>query len=341
MFNKLLKLAKAYNDIAQYYKSLEGAGADYTDEEYEYLSKHAPDASRYFEILQNFGISVIPSKAKDSDAGLLGEGAYGKVYDAMYDGKRAAVKITYDKQDADAYKKIKEKRDQLPENIARHLPHVYAQFEDDTYTEGKTLYITVMEILRPISDELASLHFYADTDVYNQEVVEFVKNKSLSATIDNLEDIMRDICSKFGLDSSIIEKILNSAHLERFKEHLTKMKIGFATSAFLEALHNENIISDDISFDFEEYLGNSLRRYLAEPTEFPDFAEFKDYGKVFQSQKVQDLYDAVMYLYKEENISWYDVHAGNVMERPSDGSLVVADVGLFSFPLFSFLDKDN
>jgi hypothetical protein len=48
-----------------------------------------------------------------------------------------------------------------------------------------------------------------------------------------------------------------------------------------------------------------------------------------QMPEAESLLNALEYL-EFNNISWYDVHSGNIMVRPSTNELVIIDVGLYN-----------
>lgn len=88
----------------------------------------------------------------------LGQGAYGKAFAAVKNGKEYAVKIgsTGREEEMNVIDKLIALRSNLPENVARHIIKFYSpselSFKDEvTDDKGQLYYVSVAELLEPLS----------------------------------------------------------------------------------------------------------------------------------------------------------------------------------------------
>lgn len=88
----------------------------------------------------------------------LGQGAYGKAFAAVKNGREYAVKIgsTGREEEINIIDKMISMRDKLPEEVARHIIKFYSPselgFRDEVYDErGQLFYVSVAELLQPLT----------------------------------------------------------------------------------------------------------------------------------------------------------------------------------------------
>lgn len=88
----------------------------------------------------------------------LGQGAYGKAFAAVKNGREYAVKIgsTGREEEMNIIDKMISMRDKLPEEVARHIVKFYSPselgFQDEVYDErGQLFYVSVAELLQPLT----------------------------------------------------------------------------------------------------------------------------------------------------------------------------------------------
>jgi len=108
-------------------------------------------------VLRKLGVKTIPSGK--SSTGFAGMGSFGTVYEILYKGHRAALKITADSQrDFAQYKKLYEIQSKIPNFVRRSLPHIYSV---KTFQNKHGKYnTTIMEFLNPLSDSLKHTFIY-------------------------------------------------------------------------------------------------------------------------------------------------------------------------------------
>lgn len=213
---------------------------------------------------------------------LLGEGAFGKVYECVDQrGHRVAVKITYkyaydeetgrwDKVDDNINefnirKRLKDLTDQLPRAVSKHIVKLKDAREISLPTREKSAYVMALEMMVPMNDTqrkilysgMSSISPERDPTVmlnkmlqYPNQIYVLVKQYLLEdeAKLENLTD--GHTLPKFaeGWDSSKVKKIVLG--------HLNNLKGDVASTANKTADYKD--IVDDISDTFADTIIDNI-----------------------------------------------------------------------------------
>lgn len=299
--------------------------------------------SEMVEFMNKHDIQVIPSGS--SNYGVLGQGMYGIVFDVLWKGKRFALKITNNFDDANAYAVVLRLKQKVPTIPASSLPTVYLQDKINDY------YFTLMENLRPLSDTLKSalfnVKYYDDYTPITPNIVA----KFSSQFIKHLNQIFVSV-----LGDQLAHEVMNDSLPVRDKKYDEKFE------RFVELLNQGKIWpvfpdrdGPDGYISFEIELQDVLKRYMSwektkssadkiskkftrfmkshlTTTEFPISGKKTDKKLNISDPKAKKLYLAMRWLTQNGYLkNWIDVHPGNIMIRPSTGEFVVADIGMFKF----------
>lgn len=319
------------------------------------------DKKRLQIAIDELGLDIVPSGSDQS--GFVGAGGYGTVWEVTQDGKRLALKLSDDPDEADTYKKVHEVRNELPPIIAKHLPRIdsFATLEDD---KGIEFYAILMEFLVPMPSGTNIEGWRQGND---QELGVWA-NEIASKIIPHVDQALWRELMRYGNGSrrSLINKfhgiVVSKRDWARLKTHEflkealtydpTRQHYGFRMTIgdpILSALNNamqDNRISDE---EFDElknlkgannwtFIVKNVARRLADVAgldekgqAFPESTDMdlSDTKERLENPKLRSLYLALKWLDRRGVMSWNDVHHENVLMRPGTGDLVVADVGLF------------
>ena len=134
------------------------------EEDSQLVGPEEIENSQLANVLQKINGKAIPSSK--SDKGFVGKGMAGQVYDILYKGHRAALKITKYQDDFAQYKKLYEIQDTIPTFVRRSLPHIYSVIE---FNDHPKYYATIMEFLIPLPNSIAQA-FDKDDFPYSGEL---------------------------------------------------------------------------------------------------------------------------------------------------------------------------
>jgi serine/threonine protein kinase len=286
--------------------------------------------------LERSGAKVIPSGG--SYKGRLGSGAYGEVFEVLWNGKRCAMKVTEDEDDWSSYVEAKRLRESVPNFMARHLPKIYKVDKVkvvDFYGDNTTSFYIIMEILEPPPRGILAQGW---PDYHNDSmVVDKMLNDLHGVIFDRLKKVLFE--EEGWYEPEILEEIQNrlGKDLNKFKSHFDK--ISKYDMRAVDIIKNIiiNIIKGvipELSYEFIREFKRSLSDILIQPKEvFPISGQSSDYldSMDFVDPRINKLYVALKWLANNTGLAWDDLHNENVLYRPSDDSLVAVDVGLFSF----------
>lgn len=213
---------------------------------------------------------------------LLGEGAYGKVYECVDQrGHRAAVKITYkyaydeemgrwekvddNVNEFNVRKRLKDLTDQLPRSVSKHIVKLKDAREVNLPTREKSAYIMALEMMAPMNDTerkilysgLSSISSDRDPGVMLNKMIKYpnqmyVVVKQYLLEDDNKLDYLTDghTLPRFaeGWDSLKVKKIVLG--------HLNSLKEDVAGTANQSADYKK--IVDDISEIFADTIIDNI-----------------------------------------------------------------------------------
>lgn len=129
-----------------------------SEEEYVNLQKHVGDpADLSSEEVLLLGNGVTPLRISENDSSELGEGHFSTVYNAVYNGKEVAAKVTKQEEfrgflndEAYVWKQILKIKDDLSPETQKHLPKIYKIIEGQEEDQQ----IIIMEKLAPVPRDL-------------------------------------------------------------------------------------------------------------------------------------------------------------------------------------------
>jgi len=293
-------------------------------------------------------IGAVLTKNISNKSSFIGSGAFSAVYDCIYNGKHAALKVTDQKEDYVAYRKLQSIHDSLGE-YSKYFVNIF--LTKDIQANNKTYYVIVSEILQPlevsIKHELFNDKFTAEDsllpddneltiELYNHYKVlvkEFVDNdmcgdsynpafnylkidkKGSQEKYNRMINFLLNRITKITKDSSsifiysIYKEIVNYIVLQ-IKE-FSKYNYDKSTNNYVKS-----IINDLFRFTFRIDVGEKLTRDHRDATidaVSDDFSEFT----------------TALTLAVRKGFAWSDLSINNVMQRPGTKIPVVSDVGLF------------
>ena len=280
---------------------------------------------------------------------LIGEGAYGKVFEGIYQGKPAVAKIIFGHlNEIDNWNKILEVKEQLNPDLKKHLPDIYLLDEDfieynylksKSYsTEQKYFYgIIIMEKLYPISSNVSEIilrnlnslrdkakNLWKDED-FIYEMSDSIK-ELLDSDFDNYKLSIRDIFKI--LINARISPQNNFLSLSVFSNSLSKEIINFIKSKLTEDELKDSYINMDlmeIEAAIEKLINYSFSKVVW-PYKFEDYQEEKPLVYKYIPE-ISGIFKLLLELADRE-IKWADLHDANLMQD-SQGTLKIIDVGLY------------
>lgn len=320
-------------DIAEAEKEF---GADPIEEE-EYLSKVSPvpDSNilatkevNAINLLKSKGI--VPVVAGDTD--IIGKGSFGKVIRVVYKGKPAVAKIAFEindrratelNKDVENWKKILALKDQMPEDLRKHLPEVYL-LEEDSVKMGRyfgditeNYQLIVMEELYPLSRGLKG-----------------IMNKgrhSVSSMGNVLEDFISEfnefIYHEYNLPSISSARLMKLVSEDAWSSTVTATDIGRVLIEHLVKIYPtiNNRQFEDIKRQIFYLLDNDDNLSDMGRMSFPVSGNMQ--GTFKPTEEFSGLYAMLLWL-REHGVTWFDVKPANVM-LGRDGNIKIVDVGAF------------
>lgn len=276
---------------------------------------------------------IIPVVAGNKD--ILGKGSFGKVFRVIYNGKPAIAKIAFDVDDPRAvglnediavWKKILALKQQMPENLKKHLPEIYLLDEGTIqlgkfYNYKKEHYqLIVMEELTPLNKSLSGIMREGRHSMssFSSTLEDFVSNFNEFLHHEyNLPPISIGKLSKLISDNNISSTATATDVGRALIIHMANLYPSLSDQQFLDIkkqifylLDNDDKLSDIGKMSFPAEGGDPATNSGFRPTE-----EFSG------------LFEMLMWL-KEHGVIWRDIRPANVMIG-KDGNVKVTDVGAF------------
>ncbi len=247
---------------------------------------------------------------KNELSAFLGSGMFGKVLRAAYKGKQVAVKIVGRGREDKQWAKLKQLSDSAPPEISKHLPVVYDIIEDGEKT------LIVMELLKPATNHLTSFFDFGEGDSYATTKDLFDDRQLIWAMHNQILREIPEIGKSLGAD---LGRALFDFKGQSLDELIPFLKSGVVTPLSQQQTKYINKYIDHIVWH--------VRKHLAErfPSSSGKQSEYSD--RFSRTPETSGLLAALRYL-SAGGLNWGDVHAANVMMRPS-GDLVIIDVGLY------------
>ena len=307
----------------------------------------------------------------------LGQGAFGKVYEVQLpNGQKSALKVINRRlagweqanREANNYRWVRDKKESLPEDVARYLPDIYELIETARFDEEEWTLI-FMEMMNPAPTNvthqiLATGNVKSDYAMDEKEarilkdpeaVYDLVKQAmlrtSIRAMIERVPGVTNDVIDQmvvqalgpylrgeeidYPFDLDIPSTSYYSAASEQRQELLSSI-----AHVFNETLKN---LSSEQGEEYDAwYLERALKDFAIELDELLEkgvvpvrhreepYTMLGGSGKNVQDvfPEIKGLMAAMEYLY-QAGFEPNDIHYGNVMVRPGSGDLVITDVGHF------------
>jgi hypothetical protein len=126
-------------------------------EMFSYYGNKQLNLKRDMFLFKNLGLE--PIEHGEEQTSYLGMGAYSRVYEILYNGKRAVAKVSHDSLEGETYAKIMHIREQCPAWVAAALPMVYdviETYEDQLMKGANTAVVIITEFLMPMTIDLTA-----------------------------------------------------------------------------------------------------------------------------------------------------------------------------------------
>jgi len=316
---------------------------------------------QFEQTLFDHGMTPIRVPKGTEDSSLLGLGEYSVAFEVLYNGKHAVAKITKSRKDVSIPLALDQLRKSLPAPIARHFLEVYDVF----FTQG--MYVIVVEFLQPMpanvkAEEWGSRNDYADPATKKSR--DEMRSKAFSENPEKIGEIFDDVLADNWISTLMPQKTMNAVrarflsgkgfnkviaglsnpkaviddkHMKSYMRTVFKsVNKGGGMFKQLPAPDLIDAFSAELSKTLMVYAGGErpyagsigMRRF---PTSHTD--EFSMLAaKHSENKQVVSLARAMQYIKNHHGILHWDLHPGNVMQRPGTGELVVSDPGLFDLP---------
>jgi len=272
-------------------------------------------------------IGIVPLRRGAEQISKLGEGQNNVVLDVVYNGKRAAARISEEMEELDSLTTFVAHVKAMPTKYHKHFPNIYKTFEIKTRSrwDNQYYYGAVVEMLDPLPP---GLEFDLDFQSING-------------------NLQRARVAALMADNWVLEGIIQDSTEQR------------DVQAELLHLYEENIRSQLLSWvnkplsDFDEWLNNVIDKHTVgmtqneskpyyifnkglltalkgaviptEPTQSRQQSRMPDNHV---SAKVREFYEFLQAL-EESGMKHGDLHTGNFMVRRSTGDFVIVDPGYF------------
>lgn len=343
-YNNLLQLSEKFADYA----------ADYLRKP---IGKFSIDERM---LMQNniFPIQLMRGKKITSH---LGNGKFSNTYRVIYKGKEMVAKMTKDAPSTESAVKLSEMKKVVPSKFKKHIMTIYDQFED----KENGVYIVLAELLEPLNPHLLDtiigknskpiLFPLIDLGMIDQVVQNLFGLKNSNEFKELLGIRFSNFVSKLSIS---VQKIFKQYEgkakrqniLDKMSSEFVKELNSIFADRYFSKFYKENKESIDYFipkielsfygfitgiFDNKKYdpKDRSVSKYI---NKFPENIELYDktvsrYGiNVFEHMpETKSLMEFLKYLKQVFGIEFYDLHRGNLMQRPGTKDIVISDPGYF------------
>ena len=268
----------------------------------------------------------------------LGAGATMNVYEFTPDnGPLMAVKIGNDR--TKPYRSIVKAMDQMDKIHAKHLPKIYGVWavtgEGDAWTggAGRLVVLTERLIKLPIKIEKALQSYLFDESA--PDFAEFVK-RDINIVSYIFEGVTRLSIVIPDLYSIIISKILPQVRKHwRFRARAPDYNRAAAFGGLIENLLSRLYPKLKQKIKNLTKFSSTTWQTAWYAQQYLPFAGHTDptralrYYEYLERTGLKTFYVALDTLQHKYGVEWHDLKTENIMMRPSDKSIVVADIGAF------------
>lgn len=332
MIDEILKLASKYLKYASKPPDFPLYDMDTYDHDNDINIKFESWLEKY---LSKYGIQLLHGNNGQS---FLGRGEFNLVFEIIYDGKPAVLKISNDGTDYKIAKYISDLGEKLDDKYSRHIMKIYKTFKDNvnlTNVEGDikniNLYFSICEKLKPINPHVKAK--------FNN--LKAIENDKINIKPERLALIIKNYINSYKIDKDKLEyltqNITKSIEEYIYDDNKAFNKLGIK-SIINEAFESLSKIIDDndpfyaIMLQIKSGLERVLSNKLFNKQQFPSHQEDDDEGIALSYAgafyEFESLVDTINVL-KEMGINFADLHFNNIMERPNTKELVMSDVGQF------------
>ena len=303
------------------------------ENEHEFMKAWVEDPGSLEKMLLKHDIVPIQTIHNKNLTSFVGKGAYSRVFEVLYKGKRAAAKVTGSIPDYSSVIKLWELRDSLPEEFKKYIMKVYDHFKDGDF------YVIVTEYLNKLPSNYRSELFGAGYAYYAED-----RRSGFLDSDDNIMNIasrsVKIFESEFGHDVFTLSDMAVSNYMlknrDKLKSHFIDYNIGEEFMAYVFEILVKNGIDKRVANRISEIAVMNIRGILDDVTNgnvFPRHhsqRERVDLVKSKGDRQINDFVAFLEYLKRSHDILWRDLHEDNIMQR-SNGDLVISDPGLFVF----------
>jgi hypothetical protein len=296
-------------------------------------------ANKINNILKNEGFNTV----FQSENIVAGKGAFGIVLKGTYQGKPAVAKVetNYDDypKETSNWMQILKSKETMPAEYKKHIPNIFKLNLGKYEAEGKNpLYysVIIMEELFELSVDMKGLltgNFSALQHVNNllkdQDFIDSLASKLWNY----LKFWMRRYQDEYDITYPSIENI---SHILSQKDEGNFYFARNKAEKITEEVKGINNITKEradrrwqsINQGLVESTNNLIRSALS-TYNFPyNHEAYKDDGVWAAFPETKTFFETLMYIKNNANLSWRDLHTGNVM-MDRDGNLKIIDVGLY------------
>lgn len=258
---------------------------------------------------------------------MLGAGKFGRVFQCIFKGAPAAVKIYQYKGDATndigVLQQISSIYASLPEHVRRHLPHIYAM--GDLVNIGKNDYKYI------VMEKMHKLPLQIMEEIYTPQELTDGQYKDLlyrfeNSFYGNAHDFNFHTSKKMGdWILGYFYKYVTPKNFSKLPPNLDLQEatVSHIVNDFLASVQGQ-LVNREL---FSKVIGASLREVLSETQYFPASSERSNTD--YTGKGLQSLLNALNYL-KKFRILYEDMHSANIM-LGDDGYLKVSDFGCFDY----------
>jgi hypothetical protein len=302
-------------------------------------------ADDYNKIAEQEGFKIVSS---GEEKPLLGRGSYGSVFQGVYKGKLAAIKIILNSNgEVENWQKILQITQSFPENLKKHFPVIYhlnkgvLKKEKNQYVFGINYEIIIMEKLFKLPKDIY-LNMDDNPMIDKSKMIkDLFKDDDYLYTVSSLivdgiskNPYFRMDMRNFQLNTNEIFKLLSSQKLDDKSFPSSTIMAENISNFLLQKYPFREKYKEKVFPIIKAILNNSIGKVPGVPRGYygittpKDFHDYEYYSPVWEHRsETKELYEALLML-GSAGVKWNDLHVDNLM-MGADGTIKFIDAGLF------------